>query len=58
MPNDKPTDDETVTLATRIPRSLMHALRIRRVEAEEATQDFVIAAVREALAGKGRRHGR
>lgn len=55
-------DDEAwtqlATLATRIPRRLHHALRLHCVTTGETMMSFVVAALEEKLAKRGRRAGR
>ena len=42
-------------LATRIPKGLHRRLKLYCVESDVSVMDFVTDAVREKLAGKGRR---
>ena len=46
---------EQTQLATRIPKDLHRRLKLYCVQAEVSLMDFVTDAVREKLAGKGRR---
>ena len=46
---------EQTQLATRIPKELHHRLKLYCVESDVSVMDFVTAAVREKLSGKGRR---
>ena len=49
------TEQEFVFLATRIPKSLHHALKVHCVENRVQQMDFVIRAVEERLAKESRK---
>jgi len=52
-------DDEAfVTLATRIPKTLHHQLRVYSVETGISQMEFVCAALEEKLRASGARSGR
>jgi len=51
-------DDAFVTLATRIPKSLHHQLRIYSVETGISQMEFVCAALQEKLRESGTRGAR
>ena len=51
-------DEAFVTLATRIPKTLHHQLRIYSVETGISQMEFVCAALQEKLRDSGARVGR
>ena len=51
-------DEAWVQLATRIPKGLHRELKLHCVTAEVSVMDFVVSALRDALARNGRKRGR
>jgi len=51
-------DEAAVQMATRIPASLLHAVKVFCVEREVAVMEFVADAVREKLRRAGVRPGK
>jgi hypothetical protein len=49
----KKADDVLVQMATRVPASLLHAVKVFCVEREVAVMDFVAEALREKLRRAG-----
>ncbi len=48
-------DEAWVQLATRIPKELHRELKLHCVKAEVSVMDFVVSALRDALARNGRK---